>query len=196
MKRFLSVVVLLLVSVASLAQSKVEGNEQPCLKLTYPKGASGSPDDRFDKQFDLDKEGRSFSCGPQVRPSEVRRALERFRNGVLYRSTADISAALRFPIVVHVSDSLELNAKTEDITVHNPEEWFAVQKERFSKFHLAMVACSYLGNVSAMSGRSPGVMIGDGMFWFQAASGDPKVRLTVVNLYPVNKDIFVDACKP
>jgi hypothetical protein len=196
MKPYFAVGALFLVSISCLTQTNAGGNEQPCLNLTYPKGASGGPDYRFDKRFDLDKDGRSFSCGPQVRPSQVRRALERFRNGVLYHSAADINAVVRFPITVHVSQSLELNAKTEDLTIHNSEEWFALQKGRFSKLHLAMVACSYLGNVSAMGGRSPGVMIGDGMFWFQVASGDPKVRLTVVNLYPVNKDSFVDACAP
>ncbi|SRR6266481_3802575 len=190
------VVALLFLAMPAFTQNKSAAVEGPCLKYTYTKGSSQTPDYRFDKHFDLDKEGRSFSCGPQVRPSEVRRALERFRNGVLYHSVTDVNAVVRFPIVVHVFQSLEVNAKSEDITVHNSDEWFALQKEHFSKLHLAMIACAHLGNVSAMSGRSPGVMIGDGLFWFQASSGNPKVRLTVVNLYPVNKDSLVDACTP
>jgi len=168
----------------------------PCFKYTYPKGHSDTVAYRFDQKFDLDRDGRSFSCGPEVRPYEVRKALEAFRNGVLYNNESSLKTVIKYPLVVHVSQSLDLNAKTQDLTIHDPTEWLSFQKKYFSKLHVAMVACAYLGNVSAMTGRSPGVMIGDGTFWFKAFVGDPTVRLITVNLGPLDTKSLADSCTP
>jgi hypothetical protein len=131
-----------------------------------------------------------------MRPSELRKALDRFRAGVLYHDAAAITAVVRFPIRAGVSDSLGTNAPLIRITIRNASEWFAFQEKYFSKTHTALVACSYLENVTPTGGRSPGVMIGLGSFWFQSFVGNWSVKMTSVNLFPVEATMLAKSCTP
>src|SRR5208283_377576 len=68
-------------------------DDGPCTKLIYPKGQPPSRDAVFDKTFDTaNKNGWSFSCGPQMSATEARKALESFRYGVLYNDKVHINA--------------------------------------------------------------------------------------------------------
>jgi len=129
-----------------------------------------------------------------MRPSELRKALDEFRNGVLYEDSPSIMTVVRFPIDAHVSSSLGPNAKTTTVKIRNASEWFAFQKKYFTNAHLAVVACSYLDNVTPMGGRTPGVMIGLGTFWFQSFVGSWSVKLTAVNLDPMSPEILAKSC--
>ncbi len=131
-----------------------------------------------------------------MRPSELRRALDRFRAGVLYHDPAAIRAVVRFPIQAGVSDSTATNAAVTKVTIRNASEWFAFQEKHFSKAHTALVACAYLGNVTPTGRRSPGVMIGLGAFWFQSFVGSWAVKMTSVNLFPVDATMLAKACTP
>ena len=147
-----------------VAQGTLRPADKRCLNEIYPVGVQRTTADfRFDRDFDGDAEG-SFSCFLGMRPSELRKALDRFRTGVLYRDGQQIAAVLRFPIVAAVSNSTAVNSPVTKITIHNVSEWFAFQDKHFTKTHTALVACAYLGNVNPMAGRSPGVMIGLGSF--------------------------------
>ena len=58
----------------------------------------GWPDYAFDVAFDKDKAGRSFSCGPEIRASEARSAIESFRYGVPDRGRSHIDSVLSYPL--------------------------------------------------------------------------------------------------
>jgi len=131
-----------------------------------------------------------------MRPSELRKALDRFRTGVLYHDPAAIKAALRFPVRAGVSDSTASNAPLTRVTIRDAAEWFAFQDKYFSKTHTALVACAYLGNVTPIGGRAPGVMIGFGAFWFQSFVGDWTIKTTSVNLFPVDAPMLAKSCTP
>jgi hypothetical protein len=173
------------------------GQNGPCLDKLYPKGRPANDlEYRFDQKFDKDKNGGSFSCGLEVRPSEVRKALDIFRRGVLYQDAASINTVMRFPISVRVIYGLEINAKSESLTLHSADEWFKFQKQHFTNEHLAIAACAYLGNAGMAGGQHPGIEIGDGIFWFQNFVGETRVRLTAVNLLPVTPDWVSKSCIP
>jgi hypothetical protein len=168
--------------------------DSPCLKSIYPPGQPrNSADYQFDQNFEGDKSG-AYSCQLGMRPSELRKALEKFRYGVLYNDAASIQAVVRFPINVRVSESLEINAKITRIKIRNTSEWFAFQNKYFSKTQTALVACAHLGNVTPLGGHSPGVMIGLGEFWFQSFAGSWGVKLTAVNLDPVDAKELANSC--
>jgi hypothetical protein len=168
----------------------------PCLDKIYPAGEPRNKTEyEFDQGFDGDSTG-AYSCQLQMRPSELRKALEKFRYGVLYNDAASISTVARFPINVRVGHSMKINPKTTKIRVRNASEWFAFQKKYFSKTQTALVACAYLGDVTLAGGRSPGVMIGLGEFWFQSFVGSWRVKLTAVNLLPVDATVLAKSCTP
>jgi hypothetical protein len=166
------------------------------LDKLYPAGESRSGANfQFDQSFEDDASG-AYSCDLQMRPFELRSALDKFRNGVLYRDSRSIAAVVNFPIQAHVSDSLA-NAKVKTITIRNVSEWYSFQDRYFTPIQKALVACSYLGNVTPMGGgRSPGVMIGLGAFWFQSFVGSWKVKVTAVNIDPITPDIIAKSCIP
>jgi len=167
-----------------------------CLDSIYPAGTSRtSAAFQFDRTFEGDA-GGGYSCGLRMRPSELRRALDTFRNGVLYRDPSSINAVVQFPINVHVSDGLEPVAKKKTIRIKSASEWFAFQEKNLTDAHLALVACSYLGNVTLEGGRSPGAMIGLGAFWFQSFEGSWRVKMTAVNIDPLSPDKLAKACTP
>ena len=167
-----------------------------CIAQIYRAGEPRNTSDfEFDRTFPGDAKG-AYSCSLGMRPSAMRKALEQFRFGVLYNDATSIKSVIRFPVSAHVSKSLGVDAKTTTVTIHNVNEWFAFQEKYFSKAHTALVACAFLGNVTPMGGRSPGVMIGLGAFWFQSFVGSWKVRLTAVNLFPINADMVAKSCTP
>jgi len=170
--------------------------EGPCMERVYTKGEKVGPDHAFDVAFDKDKAGRSFSCGPEMRASEARKALESFRNGVLYRDQALMDSVLSYPLTARISKTLDLDEKPEVVTIRSFREWAKFQEERMDKNQIAMVACANLGNVSIQAGRSPGFMIGNGMVWFSRYVGSPQVKVSAINLFPVDTEAFVKACIP
>jgi hypothetical protein len=168
--------------------------DKRCLGEIYPAGALRTTVDfRFDQTFSGDAKG-SYSCFLGMRPSELRKALDRFRTGVLYRDAASIKAVVRFPLRAGVSESTATNAPMTRMTIRDVAEWFSFQDKYFSKTHAALVACAYLGNMTPTGGRSPGVMIGLGAFWFQSVVGDWTVKMTSVNLFPVDAAMLEKSC--
>jgi hypothetical protein len=107
-----------------------------------------------------------------------------------------INAVVRFPLQAGVTESRESNARPTRITIRDAAEWFAFQDKYFKNTHLALVACAYLGNVTSVGGRSPGVMIGLGAFWFQSFVGEWTVRMTSVNIFPVDSTELAKSCTP
>lgn len=98
--------------------------------------------------------------------------------------------------MARVSDSLKVNAKVKTITIRNVNEWYSFQDQYMTPIHKALIACAYLDNVTATGGRSPGVTIGLGAFWFQSFVGSWKVRLTAVNIDPITADMLAKSCIP
>jgi hypothetical protein len=170
--------------------------EGPCMERVYAQGEKGEPDYAFDVAFDKDKAGRSFSCGPEMRASEAMKAIESFRNGVLYRDQARMDSVLAYPLTARISKTLEIDEKPEVVTIRSFRDWSKFQEERMDKNQVAMVACANLGNVSIESGRSPGFMIGTGLVWFSRYVGSPRVKVSAINLFPVDTEAFVKACIP
>jgi hypothetical protein len=183
------------ISITVLLTPVARSQDQRCLDKIYPAGAPRDASGfRFDASFEGDS-GGGYSCWLQMRPSELRRALDEFRNGVLYQDASSIRAVVRFPIDARVSNSLEFNAKVATIRIRNAAEWIAFQNKYLTKTQTALVACSYLGNVTVESGgRTPGVMIGLGTFWFQSFVGSWSVKLTAVNLDPVSPETLAKSC--
>jgi hypothetical protein len=89
-----------------------------------------------------------------------------------------------------------IDEKPEVVTIRSFREWAKFQEERMDKNQIAMVACANLGNVSIQAGRSPGFMIGNGMVWFSRYVGSPQVKVSAINLFPVDTEAFVKACIP
>ncbi|MFI5247681.1 MAG: hypothetical protein ACHQWV_03915 [Nitrospirales bacterium] len=170
--------------------------EGPCMDRVYSRGEKTGPDYAFDLAFDKDKAGRSFSCGPEMRAWEARRAIESFRNGVLYRDRARMDSVLSYPLTARITKTLEVDEKPEVITIRDFREWSKFQEERMGKNQIAMVACANLGNVSIETGRSPGFMIGKGLVWFSRYVGSPRVKVSSINLFPVDTEAVVKACIP
>jgi hypothetical protein len=170
--------------------------EHRCLNRIYPPGESRTGANfRFDESFSGDA-GGAYSCDLQMRPSELRIALNQLRNGVLYHDSKSIAAVMAFPVHAHVSDSLEFGAKTKTVVIRNVPEWYAFQRKYFTPIQKALVACSYLGNVTPTGGSAPGVMIGLGAFWFHSFVGSWKVRVTAVNIDPITDKILAESCIP
>lgn len=182
--------------IVALTSAAAHSAEKRCLDEIYPAGTPrNTADFKFDQSFSGDAEG-SYSCLLGLRPSELRKALDKFRAGVLYHDPAAINTVVRFPIQAGVSDSLGTAARSARITIRNASEWFAFQEKYFSKTQTALVACTYMGNVTSVGGRSQGVMIGFGAFWFQSYVGSWTVKLTAVNLFPVDATMLAKSCTP
>jgi hypothetical protein len=131
-----------------------------------------------------------------MRASEAMKAIESFRNGVLYRDQARMDSVLAYPLTARISKTLEIDEKPEVVTIRSFRDWSKFQEERMDKNQVAMVACANLGNVSIESGRSPGFMIGTGLVWFSRYVGSPRVKVSAINLFPVDTEAFVKACIP
>jgi hypothetical protein len=188
--------VLSAVAIVAFTRGAAHPADKRCLDEIYPAGESrNAADFRLDRDFVGDANG-AYSCLLRMRPSELRKALDRFRTGVLYHDEAAIAAVVRFPIQARVSDSTATNAALTRITIRNAPEWFTFQEKHFSSTHTALVACAYLGNATITGGRSPGVMIGLGAFWFQSFVGSWTVKMTSVNLFPIDATMLAKSCTP
>ncbi len=155
--------------VVAAALMRCTAQDHRCLDKIYPVGESRlGAKFQFDQGFDGDA-GGAYSCDLQMRPSELRVALDRFRNAVLYHDSRSVIAVVGFPVKAHVHESLEANSKVKTLTIRNVSEWYSFQDRYFTPIHKALVDYSYLDNVTAAGGRSPGVMIGLGAFWFQSS---------------------------
>jgi len=170
--------------------------EGPCMERVYTKGEKVGPDQAFDVAFDKDKAGRSFSCGPEMRASEARKAIESFRNGVLYRDQARMDSVLSYPLTARITKTLNVDENPAVVTIRSFREWSKFQEEHMDKNQIAVVACANLGNVSIQAGRPPGFMIGNGMVWFSRYVGSPQVKVSSINLFPVDSEAFIKACIP
>ena len=190
--RVVPALIVLFTGVASCAQ-----DSKPCLDYAYPKGQSSGAEALFDNSYDtLNVHGASFSCGPAIAASKARDALESFRYGVLYRDKARLDVVLRYPLTVRISKTLDVAEKPKVVIVHNFEEWSDLQSKEMNKIEIALIACSWLGNVTVGAGRSPGFFIGDGLVWFQRSSGSSKVQVTSINLMPLTSEMLVRSCAP
>ena len=170
--------------------------EHRCIDRIYPsKNTRTGPEFQFDQTFAGDA-GGAYSCDLQMRPSQLRIALDEFRNGVLYHDPRSLASVILFPIRVHVFDSLAVDGKKRAIVIRNVSAWYSFQQEYFTPIQKALVACSYLGNVTPTNGQSPGVMVGLGGFWFQSFVGSWKVKLTAVNIVPITPAMLSKACIP
>jgi len=140
----------------TLIASSLWAQNDRCIGAIYSaKEPRNTPDFEFDRTFVGDAKG-VYSCLLGLRASAVRRALEEFRFGVLYHDAPSIKSVVHFPLSAHVSESVDLDAKTTTVEVRTVTEWFAFQEKYFSKAHLALVACAHLGNVTPVGGRSQG----------------------------------------
>lgn len=171
--------------------------QKPCLSYAYPKGQSPGSDLQFDTAFDrLNVNGASFSCGPAIAASKARDALESFRYGVLYHDKAHLDAVLHYPLKVGIYKTLDIaSEKPKLVIVHNSEEWLRLQKAEMTKIQKAVIACSWLGNVTVTAGySSPGFFIGDGLVWFQHHGKGAKVWVTSVSLMPLTSQMLASSC--
>jgi hypothetical protein len=167
------------------------------LEYAYPKGQAPPSEATFDKMYDkLNVNGASFSCGPAIAASEARKAVEAFRYGVLYHDRARLDAAIQYPLTVRINKTLEASEKPRVVIVHNFQEWSALQGGEMNKVQIALIACSWLGDVTVALGSTPGFYIGGGLVWFQSSAGTSKVRVTSINLMPLPPSEIVSSCAP
>lgn len=173
-------------------------SNKPCVDRAYPKGATPNAQQAaFDAAFDtVNRNGWSFSCGPEIAASEAVKALESFRYGVLYHDQLRLDSVLHYPLPVRISTTLDATETPRLVTIHNFQEWSKLQREDLTKAQTAAIACSWLGGVTVANGRSPGFFIGDGMVWFQSFVGSPKVWVTSVNLTPLTTEVLPRTCGP
>lgn len=190
--RLVAALIALVTGAASCAQES-----KPCLEYAYPNGQVPGAETAFDNSHDaLNTHGASFSCGPAIAASQARDALESFRYGVLYRDKTRLDTVLRYPLTVRIRKTLTVAEKPKVVTVHNSQEWSTLQSEEMNKLQIAVIACSWLGNVTVSAGRSPGFFIGDGMVWFQRGAGSAKVWVTSINLMPLTAEMLTSSCAP
>lgn len=162
--------------------------------LTKLKTSRTTPADaEFDKVFDEDRNGRSFSCVLGVRASEARRALAFFAGAILYDREREILRAISFPLDARVFETLELEQPTI-VHIRNATEWLAFKRRYLNRYHIALAACGNLRNVDVVAGRTYGYMLGNGMFWFQKPVGAHAVKVTAINIRPMDAMRFAALC--
>ncbi len=165
---------------------------QPCFEeLPNNAGSAAGP---IDRRFDKTNEGDSFSCDLKIRASAAAEAIDRFRFGVLYDSERHIRAAVRFPLRATIQADLEVTEAPRRLRIRSFEDWLSFKRRYLSRFHLAMIACASLHTVKIVKSRSYGFMIGPGLFWFQSPVGDASVRVTAINLVPMDEASVLRAC--
>jgi hypothetical protein len=160
----------------------------------HEKDDGGDADYAFDLRFDRTKGGDSFSCDLEIRASEAATAIEAFRFGVLYDSEDHIRDSVLFPLAVGIQDTRSTTEEPRSLWIANFAEWETFKKAHLSKLQLAMIACASLRNVKIVKSRTYGFMIGSGMVWFEALTNVPGVRVTAINLVPVEPDDVLESC--
>ena len=138
------------------------------------------------------REGDSFSCDLGMRASEAIKAIEAFRFGVLHDDAEAINDVLEFPLRAGLWSSGALTPETT-IQINNVEEWKKFQPHVDNVFR-ALIACTSLHNVSIVKSRSYGVMAGSGRIWFQVSASTPKVKVTSINIIPIEAGQLFDWC--
>jgi hypothetical protein len=103
---------------------------------------------------------------------------------------------LSYPLTARIRKTLRVDETPEVITIRNFRDWSKFQAEHMDKPQIAVIACANLGNVSIEAGRSPGFMIGNGIVWFTRYVGTPQVKVSAINLYPVDPEGLVKSCLP
>lgn len=177
-----------------LAGESCLGQEQGCFEKLHVKRQIKDADYEFDLRFDRTRNGESFSCDLAMRASEAAKTIDSFRFGVLYGSARHIRQSVHFPLTVSVRKTRDPGEKPRTVRITSFAEWEAFKRAEFTRFQLALVACASLYNVEIVKSRSYGFMIGNGMVWFQALTNVPGVRVTVVNLGPVDRAGLLEAC--
>ena len=177
---------------ASLHVCTVVCAAQPCLDGSV--GRADSAAGLIDRHFDRTDQGDSFSCDLKIRASAAADAIESFRFGVLYDSERHIRKAVRFPLRVTVQSTRDITETPRESRIRNFEEWLSFKRRYLSRFHVATIACANLHTVSIVKSRSYGFMIGPGTVWFQLLVGDPGVRVTAINLTPIDETGVTKAC--
>jgi hypothetical protein len=186
-RALLGLVATILVAGSSSAQ------DRRCLDELRQEGGQDS-DYAFDLRVDHTKKNDSFSCDLAMRASAAAAAIEMFRFGVLYDSERHINESVRFPLSASVQKTREVTEGPKSVTIRTFAEWDVFKKSNFTKLKIAQIACASLHTVEIVKSRSYGFMIGSGMVWFQALTNVPGVRVTAVNLVPVERDIILESC--
>ena len=143
------------------------GQESGCFDSLHAKVEPKDADYFFDLKYDRNAAGQSFSCGPVMRASEARRALESFRYGFLYDSETHIKESVDFPLTIRVYQTRTVEDKGESYEIHDTKEWFEFRKTHFDKLQTALISCANIRNVAVHWGRGGyGFTIGSGSVWF------------------------------
>ena len=151
----------------------------------------------FDRAFDSANDGDSFACQGYMRASAIRRAIDQFRQAVLYHDEKALREAVRFPTRVSRRPDPDNPRKVVSMVVKTPAEWWTMQQRYLTSRHLAVIACASLQTVSVMSGRGGyGIMHASGFIWWQQPVGDRDVKVTVVNISRETDASVIDACVP
>ena len=149
----------------------------------------------FDSLFDTPLTGGSFSCAIAMRPSEARRALDRFRSGVLYDVQADFEASVRFPLTASAWETLALDSPGIVVALQDFDEWLAFKNEHLKDVHLAMISCANVRNVIIRVARGGyGFTIGLGTVWFTQFVGPEPPMVEAISLRPTPDEYMVEFC--
>jgi hypothetical protein len=189
--QFLCTVIICIFLFISLSYAE---EQKTCLSDAYKNGHIDASEALFDKSYDIvNTGGGSFSCELEIAASQARKALDAFRYGVLYHDKAHLDSVLRYPVQVYKKQD---DTKITKITIHNYQEWAQFQQTELVKIHIAIIACSWLGNVTIVGGRNPGFFIASGTVWFHRFVDSPKVWITEINISPITEKTLVDSCAP
>lgn len=188
-KCFLRVAMLGIVTISCAARSTTqETDRENCLRLVYDEKEISESQLLFDRAFDTNVQGRSFSCDLVVSPTSARAALEDFRAGVIYGDSRAIARSVHFPLRVNIIDST--GARQGALSVSDLSEWDSFQTAHLRGQLLAMISCANARNVKIY--RSRGFTIGQGAIWFTGSEGD--LAVSTINLSPVTQREVVEFC--
>ena len=141
-----------------------------------------------DRSFDINSQGRSFSCDLIVSATNARQVLEDFRSGVLYRERDKIARSVRFPLTVYINPNGG-HARTT-LTIHDLDEWVTFSDEKLVGTRLALISCASVRNVRIY--RNRGFTIGYGMIWFTGATDD--LAVSAINIGPATEKELLEFC--
>jgi hypothetical protein len=182
------VIAFLLIKLSFAQENKI------CLDKAYENGKADASEAVFDKIYDrVNVDVESFSCYLGIAASQARKAIDAFRYGVLYHDKTRLDSVLQYPVSVYLWQDHKLERK---IVIHNFQEWSKLQQTEIMKIHLAVIACSWLGNVKIIGGREPGFFISNGTVWFHRFLDSPKVWITEININPIAEKSLVESCAP
>ena len=138
----------------------------------------------FDRQFDHPWDGGSFSCDLATRASNVKRALDDLRAGVLYGDRAALRRVMRFPVEGFVYKSLAFGEKPTTTSLKNDEAVAAFVRTHFSRRHFALVACSSVLNADIVKSRTYGFFFGESFILLQQMTDQPRPQVVQIRILP------------